>query len=278
MKQDAKCLVRKCEICQKYSSLIHQPAKPLTTMLSPCPFTQWEMDIVGPFSVASGQRKFMLVAIDYFTKWVEAEPLARITEGKVMKFIWKNIVCRFRIPRETISDNRRQFQGRRIQEWCQGLHIKQRFTSVAHPQSNGQVEVTNRILVQGIKRRLERVGRNWTEELTSVLWAYRTTPKGSTGESPFSLVYGTEAIIPAELGIPSHRVMHFYEECNNDLLKESLDLIEELREKTFIRIQRYKNTMINSYNKRVKARSFQVGDLVLRRVDTLKPVGKLDPT
>ncbi|KAL0295222.1 UNVERIFIED_CONTAM: hypothetical protein Sradi_6845600 [Sesamum radiatum] len=198
-----------------------------------------------------------------------------------MKFIWKNIVCRFGIPREIISDNgspQYSFQGRRIQEWCQGLHIKQRFTLVAHPQSNGQVEVTNRILVQGIKRMLERVGGNWTEELTSVLWAYRTTPRGSTGESPYSLVYGTEAIIPAELGISSHRVMNFSEKCNKDLLKESLDLIEELREKAFIRMQRYKNTMINAYNRRVRAQSFQVGDLVLRRVDTLKLVRKLDPT
>ncbi|KAL0402047.1 UNVERIFIED_CONTAM: hypothetical protein Slati_4234600 [Sesamum latifolium] len=117
-----------------------------------------------------------------------------------MKFIRKNIVCRFGIPREIISDNGHQFQGRRIQEWCQGLHIRQRFTTMAHPQANGQVEVTNCILIQGIKRRLERVGGNWAEELTSVLWAYRTTPRGSTGESPFSLVYGTEAIIPAELG------------------------------------------------------------------------------
>ncbi|KAL0434518.1 UNVERIFIED_CONTAM: Ribonuclease HI [Sesamum latifolium] len=238
MKQDARQLVSKCVRCQKHSSLIHQLAEPLTTMLSPCPFTQWGIDIVGPFPVASGQRKFLLIAIDYFIKWVEAEPLARITEGQVMKFIWKSI----------------------------------RFTSVAHPQSNGQVKFSNRILVQGIKRRLERVGGNWTEELTSVLWAYRTTPRGSTGESPFSLVYGTEAIIPAELGMPSHRVMNFFEECNPELLRESLDLIEELREKAFIRIQRYKNTMINSYNKGVKARSFQVGDLVLRRVDALKPV------
>ncbi|KAL0449058.1 UNVERIFIED_CONTAM: hypothetical protein Slati_1462200 [Sesamum latifolium] len=103
-------------------------------------------------------------------------------------------------------------------------------------------------------------------------------PRGSTGESPFSLVYGTEATIPAELGMPSHRVMNFSEECNAKLFRESPDLIEELRERAFIRIQRYKNTMINSYNKRVKARSFQVGDLVLRRVNTLKPVGKLDPT
>ncbi|KAL0462545.1 UNVERIFIED_CONTAM: hypothetical protein Slati_0142100 [Sesamum latifolium] len=163
-------------------------------------------------------------------------------------------------------------------EWCQGLRIKQRFTTVAHPQANRQVEVTNRILVQGIKRRLERVGGNWAEELTSVLWAYRTTPKGSTGETPFSLVCGTEAIIPAELGMPSNRVMNFSEECNENLLRENLDLIEELREKAFLRIQRYKNIMINSYNKRVKSRNFQVGDLVLRRVDALKPIGKLDPT
>ncbi|KAL0394052.1 UNVERIFIED_CONTAM: Gag-Pol polyprotein [Sesamum latifolium] len=74
---------------------------------------------VGPFPLAVGQRKFLLVVVDYFTKWVEAEPLARITEGEVMKFIWKNIICRFGIPREIISDNGRQFQGRKIQEWCQ---------------------------------------------------------------------------------------------------------------------------------------------------------------
>ncbi|KAL0420484.1 UNVERIFIED_CONTAM: hypothetical protein Slati_3071300 [Sesamum latifolium] len=206
-------------------------------MLSPCPFFQWGMDIVGPFPLAPGQRKFLLVAIDYFTKWVEAEPLARITEGKVMKFLWKNIICHFGLPREPISDNGRQFQGRRIQDWCAGLHIKQRFTSVSHPQANGQVEVTNRILVQRIKKRLDKVGDNWVEELTSVLWSYQTTPRGSTGQSPFTLVYGTEAIIPAELGMPSHRILHFNEEDNSQLLKEHLDLVDELHETTFVRTQ-----------------------------------------
>ncbi|KAL0373454.1 UNVERIFIED_CONTAM: hypothetical protein Sradi_3261100 [Sesamum radiatum] len=72
--------------------------------------------------------------------------------------------------------------------------------------------------------------------------------------------------------------MNFSEECNENLLRENLDLIEELKEKAFLRIQRYKNIMINSYNKRVKSQSFQVGDLVLRRADALKPIGKLDPT
>ncbi|KAL0406392.1 UNVERIFIED_CONTAM: hypothetical protein Slati_3953100 [Sesamum latifolium] len=184
------------------------------------------MDIVGPFSLAPEQRKFLLIATDYFTKWVEAEPLARITEGEVIKFIWKNIICCFGLPRELISDNDRQFQGRKIQDWCAGMHIKQRFTSVSHPQANGQIEVTNRILVQGIKKRLDRVGGNWVKKLTSVLWSYRTTPRGSTRESLLTLVYGTEAIIPAELEMPSHRILYFNEETNSQLLKEHLNLVD----------------------------------------------------
>ncbi|KAL0405421.1 UNVERIFIED_CONTAM: hypothetical protein Slati_3856000 [Sesamum latifolium] len=115
IKQDAIRLVSKCERCQKHSSLIHQLAEPLTTMLSPA------LHAVGDRHCRRSQRKFLLVAIDYFTKWIKAEPLARITEGEVMKFIRKNIVCRFGIPREIISDNGRQFQGRRIQEWVSRL-------------------------------------------------------------------------------------------------------------------------------------------------------------
>ncbi|KAL0443979.1 UNVERIFIED_CONTAM: hypothetical protein Slati_2120600 [Sesamum latifolium] len=79
IKQDARYLVNKCEKCQKHATLIYQPAEPLNVMLSPCHFSQWGMDIVGPFPLVPGQKKFLLVAIDYFTKWVEAEPLARIT-------------------------------------------------------------------------------------------------------------------------------------------------------------------------------------------------------
>ncbi|KAL0462583.1 UNVERIFIED_CONTAM: hypothetical protein Slati_0145900 [Sesamum latifolium] len=97
-KQDVRYLVNKCEKCQKHATRIHQPAEPLNVMLSPCPFSQWGMDIVGPFLLSPGQRKFLLVANDYFTKWVEAEPLCRINEGKVMKFVWNNIVWHFGLP------------------------------------------------------------------------------------------------------------------------------------------------------------------------------------
>ncbi|KAL0447630.1 UNVERIFIED_CONTAM: hypothetical protein Slati_1890900 [Sesamum latifolium] len=198
MKQDAILLVSKCKKCQKYSSLIHQPAEPLTTMLSPCPFRQWGIDIVGPFPLATGQRKFLLVAVDYFTKWVEAEPLACITEGEAERYRNGAKACA---------------SSKDSPQW----------------------------LILGPMGKLKSQIASWT------------TPRGSTGETPFSLVYGTEAIIPAELGMPSHRVMNFSEECNENLLRENLDLIEELREKAFLRIQRYKNIMINSYNKRVKS-------------------------
>ncbi|KAL0433780.1 UNVERIFIED_CONTAM: hypothetical protein Slati_2712300 [Sesamum latifolium] len=205
----------------------------------------------GPFPLAAGQRKFLLVAVDYFTKWVEAEPLARITEGEVIKFIWKNIICHFGIPREIISNNDRQSKAERYRSGAKACA-----SSKDSPQW---------LIIRPMGKLRSQIA-SWT------------TPRWSTGETPFSLVYGTEAIIPAELGMPSHRVMNFSEECNENLLRENLDLIEELMEKAFLRIQRYKNIMINSYNKRVKSRSFQVGDLVLRRVDALKPIGKLDPT
>ncbi|XP_073133798.1 uncharacterized protein [Henckelia pumila] len=90
-----------------------------------------------PFPPATGQRKFLIVDVDYFTKWVEAEPLAKISERDVINFLWKNIVCRFGIPQTLVSDNGTQFSGAKIKYWCKGLSIKQFFTSVGNPQANG---------------------------------------------------------------------------------------------------------------------------------------------
>ncbi|XP_042460623.1 uncharacterized protein LOC122044154 [Zingiber officinale] len=94
---------------------------------------EWGMDIVGPFPMVTGQRKFLLIAVDYFSKWVKVEPLAKITESMIKKFVWQNIICRFGIPRRLISDNGRQFTGQELKEWCDGYDIQQAFTSVAYP-------------------------------------------------------------------------------------------------------------------------------------------------
>ena len=106
---------------------------------------------MGPLPQGKRQMKFLLVAIDYFMKWVEAEALATIIETKVQNFIWKNIVCRFRIPKTIISDNGRQFDSQAFRSFCSNLGIRNKYSLPGHPQANGQTEVTNRTLLRLIK-------------------------------------------------------------------------------------------------------------------------------
>ena len=105
MQKDAAEYVRRCEQCQKHAPLIHQPASRLNPVSTPWPFAQWGLDILDPFPRATGNRWFVLVAVDYFTKWAEAEALANIRDTDVKKFVWKNIVIRFGVPNSLISDN-----------------------------------------------------------------------------------------------------------------------------------------------------------------------------
>ena len=155
-----------------------------------------------------------IVAIDYFTKWVEAEPLSTITEKRATEFLRKNIVCRFGIPRAIITDNGKQFDSKGFRKLCEDLQIALRFATPAHPKSNGQVEATNKTIKANLKARLGSSKGLWVEELPEVLWAHRTTYKDSTGEIPFSLAYGYEAVIPAEIGVTSHRVQHYESKQN----------------------------------------------------------------
>ena len=182
MQKDAAEYVRKCEQCQKHAALIHQPAGHLNPVSSPWPFAQWGLDIIGPFPRATGNRRFVLVAVDYFTKWAEAEALANIRDVDVKKFVWKNIVTRFGVPNSLISDNGLQFDSRAFREFCTGLGIKNKYSTPAYPQSNGQAEAVNKVIVNGLKRRLEDAKGNWAEELSNVLWAYCTTPGDPQGK------------------------------------------------------------------------------------------------
>ena len=110
-----------------------------------------------------------MVGIDYFTKWVEAKALAIIKEKKVRSFVWRCIICRFGIPRVFISDNGRQFDNESFRDFCSQLGIKNHYSSLAHLQANGQVEVTNRSLLKIIKTWLEGAKGIWPEEFPSIL-------------------------------------------------------------------------------------------------------------
>ena len=161
---------------------------------------------------------------------MEAEALATITETKVQNFVWKNIVCRFGIPRTIISDNGRQFDSQAFRSFCSNLGIRNKYSSPGHPQANGQIEVTNRTLLRLIKSRLVGAKGAWPEELPNVLWAYRTTTRTPTGETLFNLTYGAEAVIPIKVGLTSLKREFFDEQDNNDQLKQNLDLVDEVRD------------------------------------------------
>ncbi|KAK8913989.1 hypothetical protein KSP39_PZI024103 [Platanthera zijinensis] len=271
MKKEATEFVQKCKSCQVHANIPRQPPVALTSIQGAWPFAQWGIDLLGPLPLASGQRKFIIMAIDYFTKWIEAEPLAKITEENAKQFVWKNIVCRFGIPAVIITDNGTQFTGKSFTKLCEDLKITLRHTAVSHPQSNGQIEVTNRTILKGLKTRLEDAGGQWVDALPNVLWAYRTTERTPTGETPYNLCYGTEAIIPVDIGVPSPRTSNFDPQINSEALRDNLDLIFEVREEAALRAAAYQQRTARYYNRRVKARSINIGDLVLR---TLEAAGK----
>ena len=118
--------------------------------------------------------------------------MATITEQKIRNFVWRAIICRFGIPRTLVSDNGKQFDNAKFRDFCAELGIKNYYSSPAHSQSNGQAKVTIKTLKAALKTKLEDLKGKWVEYLPEVLWAYRTTQKSATRETPFALAFGTE--------------------------------------------------------------------------------------
>ncbi|GJS83779.1 reverse transcriptase domain-containing protein [Tanacetum coccineum] len=204
----------------------------MTSIMAPWPFYQWGMDILGPLTPARGGAKFVIVAIDYFTKWVEAKPLVKITGKEVIRFVMDNIICRYGLPRVIVTDNGAQLVSDPFKSWCTRFEIQQMNTAVAHPQANGLVERANRSLMEGIKT---------------------------------SLTYGSEAVIPAEIGMSSYRTLMIREEFNEEEQRLNLDLLQERREAVAIREARYKTQMEQYYNKKVRPAGFRPREFVYRR-------------
>ena len=177
--------MKKCNQCQRFALNTHQSGGFLNPLSNPWHFAQWGLDIVGPFPKAARNKKYLLVGTDYCTKWVEADPLTNIRDVDVKKFVWKNIVTRFEIPHSLISDNGLQFDSKSFRRYCCELRITNKYSTPAYPQGNGQAETVNKVIVSGLKKRLDDAKGRWVEELPHVLWAYRTIPRRSTGETPF---------------------------------------------------------------------------------------------
>ena len=153
---------------------------------------------MGHFQKATGNRRWLHVSIDYFTKWVEAEPISNIKDVDAYRFVWRSIVTRFKIPHMLISDNGLQFDSKDFRRYCGELGIRNRYSTPAYPQGNGQAEPNNKAIVSRLKKRLDSAKGRWVDELPHVLWTYCTAPQRSIGKTPFSMTYGSKAVIPLE--------------------------------------------------------------------------------
>jgi transposase InsO family protein len=178
------------------------------------PFAVWGLDIMGPFSRAVGGYQFLYVAIDKFTKWPEATLVVNVNKQSAVKFI-KSIICRFGVPNRIITDNGSQFTSGVFQGYYEDLDIQICYASIAHPESNGQVERANVEILKGLKTRtydgLKKHGIKWIDELPCALWGNRTSPSRAMGETPFFMVYGAEAVLPPKVTIGSLRVKAYDE-------------------------------------------------------------------
>ncbi|GJX40252.1 reverse transcriptase domain-containing protein [Tanacetum coccineum] len=277
--EDAKKEVQECDSFQIHTPVPRLPKTLMTSIMAPWPFYQWGIDILGPLPPAKGGAKFVIVVIDYFTKWIEAKPLVRITRKEVIHFVIDNIICRFGFPWIIVTDNRAQLVNDPFKRWCESFEIHQMNTGVAHPQANGLVERANRSLMEGIKTRLGREKVGWVDELPNVLWAHRTSIKQSNRETPFNLTYGSETVIPTVIGIPTYRTLMIREGYNEEEMHLNLDLLQERRETTAIQEARYKTKMEQYYNKKVHPASFRPGEFVFRRTEAsrVEDQGKLGP-
>ena len=153
-----------------------------------------------------------------------------------------------------------------FRKYCGKLGIINRYCTPAYPQGNGQAEAINKVIVSELKKRLDDAKGKWVEELPHVLWMYRTTPRRSTRETPFSLTYGAEAVIPLETSFLTTRTSSFNPKDNDEQLTRNLDLIEERRQDAIVQLAYYQQKLKQGYDVNVKVRHLTSGDLVLRKV------------
>jgi hypothetical protein len=229
--------------------------------------------LLGSLPPAQGKLKYVMVAVEYFSKWIKAKPLATITSTTVLKFFWQNIVCRFSVPKAITVDNETQFDAETFKPFCDQIGTKIHFASVRHPESNGLVERANGIIKTRIMKSIFNQPKGkWLDELIKVVWKHNTAISRSTGFTPFKLLFGDEAITLEEARRGSIRTLASSEDEEN--CKTTKDTIEETRLQAVDHINKYQAEIIKWHDRKVKLKNIRPEHLVLRRVANPDTVGK----
>ncbi|MCO5580136.1 hypothetical protein L7F22_034003 [Adiantum nelumboides] len=236
---------KSCHNCQVNGNkrLLYGPRQ---AVIANGPFEKWGIDAMGPLPRTTNGKLNILVAIDYMTRRIEAQSVAKVNEKTVSKFVYTHICCRFGTPLEIVSDNGPGFRRGLLTEVCEELKISHRHSTPYYPQSNGLVEKANGIIASIIRKMVESKPKRWDNFLDGAIWAYRTTYRDATQFTPFHLVYGQEALQPIELNIPTIKLTGRQEKHNDEAWIDRLLNLVELEWKREAAYHCYKKKPCNS--------------------------------
>jgi ribonuclease HI len=268
--KDCITFAKGCQECQRHGPIHRIPNIPMQPIVKPWPFRGWAMDFIGMISPPSSkQHHFIIVATDFFTKWVEAEPMKHITADKVKDFIFDNLICRFGVPECIITDRGTSFMAEEVVTMTNKFGIKLLHSTPYYAQSNGQAEASNKIIINILKKMVADNPRDWHNELYNTLWAYRTSKRTPTATTPYALTFGHDAMLPMEIFVQSLRVREQHQLIGEDYVQamwQEHEILDESRLETLNNLIAEKQKVARAYDKRTRGKSFKEGELVWKMV------------
>ncbi|CAA7040709.1 unnamed protein product [Microthlaspi erraticum] len=264
--KDAASFITKCDPCQRKGSITKRDEMPLNPILEVEIFDVWGIDFMGPFKPASNGHNYILVAVDYVSKWIEAIPCPACDAKVVIKLFRTIIFPRYGIPRVVISDGGSHFINKVFEKLMKSYGVKHKVATPYHPQTSGQVEVSNRQIKVILEKTVSFTRKDWSTRLDEALWAYRTAYKTPIGRSPFNLLYGKDCHLPVEV---EYKALWAVKMLNFDIKAAQERRLMNLFELEEIRMNAYENSLIYklrtkaAHDKLIRLKDFKAGDSVL---------------